>query len=134
MKVVFDTNVYISALVLPGSRADIALQRIIGGQDQLLLSRPILAELLDVLARKFSRDAEELSRVALFLDDLGTIVETTTTVHELADDPDNRILECAVDGGAHCVVTGDRRMLQLETWRGIRMMSLADYLGGLLPQ
>ena len=87
MKVVFDTNVYVSALVLPGSRADIALQRIIGGQDQLLLSRPILAELLDVLARKFSRDAEELSRVALFLDDLGTIVETSTIVNQLADEP-----------------------------------------------
>jgi uncharacterized protein len=134
VKVVFDTNVYISALVLPGSRADTALQRIVDGADELLLSRPILAELLEVLARKFSRDAEELSRVALLLDNLGAIVATSTTVTDLADEPDNRILECAIDGGADCVVTGDKKMLQLETWRGIQVMSLTDYLGGQLPQ
>ncbi|HET9766468.1 MAG TPA: putative toxin-antitoxin system toxin component, PIN family [Thermoanaerobaculia bacterium] len=128
MKVVFDTNVYVSALVFPGSRAEVALQRIIEGADELLLSRPILAELLDVLARKFSRNAEELSRVALFLDDLGRIVETTTMVNQLADEPDNRVLECAIDGGADCIVTGDKRMLELKTWRGVRCSSLADYL------
>jgi putative PIN family toxin of toxin-antitoxin system len=128
VKVVFDTNVYVSALVLPGSRADDALQRIVSGRDQLLLSRAILAELLDVLARKFSRDAEELSRVAVFLDELGTMIETTSTIEDLADDPDNRILECAIDGGAECVVTGDSAMLALKTWRGIRIMSLAGYL------
>ena len=128
MKVVFDTNIFVSALVLPGSRADAAVQRIVGGRDQLLFSRAILAELLDVLARKFSREAEELARVAVFLDELGSIVETTTTVQDLVDDPDNRILECALDGGAECVVTGDAAMLALKTWRGIRIMSLASYL------
>jgi len=128
VKVVFDTNIYVSALVLPGSRADSALQRIVSGPDQLLLSHAILAELLDVLARKFSRDAEELSRVAVFLDDLGSMIETTSTVEDLADDPDNRILECAIDGDADCVVTGDSAMLELKTWRGIRIMSLAGYL------
>jgi len=128
VKVVFDTNIYVSALVLPGSRADSALQRIVSGPDQLLLSHAILAELLDVLARKFSRDAEELSRVAVFLDDLCSMIETTSTVEDLADDPDNRILECAIDGDADCVVTGDSAMLELKTWRGIRIMSLAGYL------
>lgn len=128
MKVVFDTNIFVSALVLPGSRADDAMQRIVKGRDQLLFSRAMLAELLDVLARKFSRDAEELSRVAVFLDELGLMVETTTTVEDLADDPDNRILECALDGGAECVVTGDGAILALNTWRGIRIRSLASYL------
>ena len=53
---------------------------------------------------------------------------------DLADEPDNRILEYAIDGGADCVVTGDKKMLQLETWRGIQIMSLTDYLGRQLPQ
>ena len=128
MRVVFDTNIYVSALVLPGSRGDSALQRIVDGRDQLLLSRAILAELLGVLASKFSRNAEELSRVALFLDELGVLVETSTTVSELADEPDNRVLECALDGAAECIVTGDKTMLALARWRGIRLVSLADYL------
>ncbi|MGH8677819.1 MAG: PIN domain-containing protein [Burkholderiales bacterium] len=59
MKVVFDTNILVSALVFPGGRADIALRRIFEERDHLLHSRPILDELLGILARKFSRDAEE---------------------------------------------------------------------------
>ena len=51
MKVVFDTNVLVSALVFPGGRGEAALQRIVDEQDLLLLSRPILDELLGVLGR-----------------------------------------------------------------------------------
>jgi putative PIN family toxin of toxin-antitoxin system len=128
VKVVFDTNIYVSALVLPGSRAEDALRRVIEGHDHLLFSRPILDELLDVLARKFARDLEEISRVAVFLDDLGTVVETGDQVSDLADEPDNRILECALAGSADLVVTGDKRVLALKVWRGIAIVSLAEYL------
>ena len=128
MRVVFDTNIYVSALVLPGSRADAALQRVIAGSDRLLFSTAILDELLDVLARKFSRDAEELARVAVLLDGLAERVETHERVSQLADEPDNRVLECAMAGRAEAVVTGDKRMLALEHWRGIRLLSLAAYL------
>ena len=70
MKVVFDTNVLVSALVFPGGRSEEALRRIIEERDQLVISKPILDELLGILARKFSRDAEELAHVAVFLSNL----------------------------------------------------------------
>ena len=70
MRVVFDTNVFVSALVLPGGRADEALQRVIDGKDTLIVSKSILDELLSVLARKFARDREELARVAVFVSSL----------------------------------------------------------------
>jgi len=63
MKVVFDTNILVSALVFPGGRAEAALLRIIEEPDQLLLSKPILDELLGVLARKFSRATPRSWRV-----------------------------------------------------------------------
>jgi uncharacterized protein len=66
VRVVFDTNIYASAFVLPGSSADRAMQRIYDGQDTLLISKPILDELLTTLARKFSRDADALSHTALY--------------------------------------------------------------------
>ncbi|HEX2163874.1 MAG TPA: putative toxin-antitoxin system toxin component, PIN family [Thermoanaerobaculia bacterium] len=128
MKVVFDTNVYVSALVLSGSRGEEALARILQGRDRLLISKPILDELLGVLARKFSRDAEELARVAVFLDELAERVETGERLAVLSDEPDNRILECALAGGADAVVTGDKPMLALVAWRGIEILSLARYL------
>jgi len=114
VKVVFDTNVFVSALTLPGGRGDQALGRIIDGRDTLVFSKPILDELLSVLARKFARDREELARVAVFIAILGERVEPRDTLRVLEDEPDNRILECAVAANADLIVTGDRSMLSLE--------------------
>jgi putative PIN family toxin of toxin-antitoxin system len=130
VKVVFDTNILVSALVFPGGRGEAALVRILQEQDSLLLSKAILDELLGVLARKFSRDAEELARIAVFLADLATTVQPRQTLKIMKDDPDNRILECAVAGHADVIVTGDRALLDLQAFRGVRVVSLHDYLAG----
>jgi putative PIN family toxin of toxin-antitoxin system len=132
MKVVFDTNILVSALVFPGGRADIALRRIIEEKDQLLLSKPILDELLVILARKFSRDAEELAHVAVFLSDLSVVVKPRRKFAVLADEPDNRILECAVTGGADAIVTGDKALLAIKNFRKVKLLSLRDYLEEVL--
>ena len=128
MKVVFDTNVLVSALVFPGGRGEAALLRIVEEKDQLLLSKPILDELLGILARKFSRDAEELARVAVFLSELGISVRPRQKLHVVKDEPDNRVLECAVAGRADAIVTGDRALLELREFRGVRIVSLREYL------
>jgi putative PIN family toxin of toxin-antitoxin system len=128
LKVVFDTNVLVSALAFPGGRGEAALRRIIEEQDALLISRPILDELLGVLARKFARDGEELARIAVFLSDLAETVRPRARLKVVADDPDNRILECAVAGHADAIVTGDRALLALGTFRNIRLLTLAGYL------
>ena len=128
MRVVFDTNVLVSALVFPDGRADAAVRRIIEGKDDLILSTDILAEVLSVLARKFGRDKEELSRVAVILSEMAEVVEPTTRLHVFRDDPDNRILECAVAGKATAIVTGDKAMLALGEHAGVRLISLSAYL------
>jgi len=130
MKVVFDTNILVSALVFPGGRAEAALLRIIQEHDQLLLSKPILDELLGVLARKFSRDAEELARIAVFLSELALTVRPRQKLRVVVDDPDNRVLECALAGRADAIVTGDSALLELGEFRGVRVISLREYLGG----
>jgi len=45
------------------------------------------------------------------------------------DEPDNRILECAIEGNADAIVTGDRALLELRDYTGVRIISLGDYLG-----
>ena len=129
MRVVFDTNILVSALVFPGGRGEAALLRVIGERDQLLLSKPILDELLGVLAAKFSRDAEALARIAVFLSENATTVRPRRKLHVVKDDPDNRVLECAVAGRAEVIVTGDKELLDLGEYSGIRIRSLRDYLG-----
>jgi len=101
----------------------------VDGRDHLIVSRPMINELLDVLARKFLREAEELARVAVFVADLGEMIETRRRkLRVLTDDADNRILECAVAGGAEAIVTGDRAMLKLRKFRAIRILALREYL------
>jgi putative PIN family toxin of toxin-antitoxin system len=128
VRVVFDTNILVSALAFPGGRGEAALQRIIEEQDELVLSKPILDELLGILARKFSRDAEELARVAILLSTLATFVRPRRKLRVVNDDPDNRVLECALTGRAQAIVTGDRVLLALDNFRGVRLLSLREYL------
>jgi putative PIN family toxin of toxin-antitoxin system len=128
MRVVFDTNVLVSALVFPDGRADAAVRGILEGKDDLVLSTDILREVLSVLARKFGRDKEELSRVAVILSEMAEVVEPTIRLKVFRDDPDNRILECAVAGKAITIVTGDKAMLALGEHAGVRLISLSAYL------
>jgi putative PIN family toxin of toxin-antitoxin system len=128
VKVAFDTNVLVSALVFPGGRGEAALQRIVEEKDRLLLSKPILDELLGILGRKFARDAEALSHIAVFLTELSLAVRPRHRLHEVKDEPDNRILECAVAGNAGVIVTGDRALLAVGEYRGVRIVGLREYL------
>ena len=129
MRVVFDTNVFISALTLPGGRADDAIIKIIDSEDTLVISREIIDEVLTVLARKFSKDAEALSRVAVNLAGIGGLVSPSEKLVVLDDEADNRILECAVAGRAEAIVTGDKAMLMLKRYQDIKIITLSGYLG-----
>jgi putative PIN family toxin of toxin-antitoxin system len=84
--------------------------------------------MLATLARKFSRDAEELAHVAVFISDIATIVHPRRRLAIVKDEPDNRVLECALTGRAEAIVTGKRELLALKDCRGVRLLSLREYL------
>lgn len=128
MRVVFDTNILVAALVFPGGQGEAALRRIMEESDQLVLSRPILDELLDVLGRKFARDVEELAHVAVFFSELAVVVAPKRRLRVVKDESDNRILECAAAGRAEAIVTGDKALLALKQFRNIPVMTLRSYL------
>ena len=92
MRVVFDTNIFISALAVPGGMAEKAVSRVIEGRDELVISHDIIKEVLSVLSSKFGRDREALSHVAVILSELGDLVKPKQMVRVLRDDPDNLIL------------------------------------------
>ena len=128
MRVVFDTNIFISAFAIPGGMAEKAVLRIIEGRDELVISSATIKETLSVLSLKFGRDREALSHVAVILSDMGEWVEPKQTVRVLKDDPDNRILECASFGKADIIVTGDKEMLRLGEFNQVKILSLRNYL------
>jgi uncharacterized protein len=134
VRVVFDSNVLISALTLPGGQGDRALTAVLEGGATLILCKPILAEVLRVLSAKFARNAEELARVAVFLGDLAEWVEPRSTLALLKDEPDNRILECAVAAGVGHIVTGDRAMLVLKRVGDTDIITLRSFLERVVAQ
>jgi putative PIN family toxin of toxin-antitoxin system len=81
-----------------------------------------------VLSIKFHRDREAISHVAFYLSDLARMAKPTRKIRLFKDDPDNRILECAVSGRADVMVTGDKEMLKLGEYEGIKIIRLKDYL------
>jgi putative PIN family toxin of toxin-antitoxin system len=128
LKAVFDTNIFVSALAIPGGQAERAIDLVIDVRVNLCISKDIIHEVLGELAQKFSKGPEELSRTAVFLSELGELIIPREKLAVLDDEPDNRILECAVTGHADVIVTGDRAMLNLKKYSGIRILSLRQFL------
>lgn len=127
MRVVADTNVYLSALLFGGPPEEIInLAR--QGPVQLLVSASILLELSAVLKAKFDwRDAEVADAIRT-IGYRSTLVKPQVVLEEIEDDPDNRVLECAVDGKADYVVSGDHHLLDLQSYGGIRILKAMDLL------
>jgi uncharacterized protein len=128
LKAVFDTNIFVSALAIPGGQAERAIDLVLDARVNLCISREIIHEVLGVLAQKFSKGPEELSRTAMFLSELAELIVPRKKLAVLDDEPDNRILECAVTGHADILVTGDRAMLNLKKYQEIRILSLRQFL------
>ncbi len=128
MKLVFDSNIFISAFVIPNSKAEKAILQVLEGNDSLIISRDIIDEILSVLSDKFYRDSEAISHTALYLSDIAQIVEPNRKIHIFKDEPDNRVLECALEGKADAIITGDKAMLKLKEFEGIKIISLKEYL------
>ncbi len=128
MKAVFDTNIFVSALAIPGGQAERAIDLVIDARVSLCISKEIIHEVLGVLAQKFSKGTEELSRTAVFLSELAELTVPRKKLAVLGDEPDDRILECAVKGHADVTVTGDRAMLNLRKYQEIRILSLRQFL------
>ena len=128
IRVVADTNVYISALMfggLPGAFLDLGLN----GVFQLILSKALLDELDEKLRRKFSVSEEDARFVRVRLENAGLVVEPQVVLNIVSDDPDdNRILECAVDGRADAIVSGDRHLLRLGVYSRIPIMTTRQFL------
>lgn len=128
MLLVFDTNVYVSAYVVPGSKSELAFRLALRGAFDLAASEAILTELREKLASKFGLTESELSRVERTIRSAATIVEPETKLDVLADEPDNRILECAIAVQASAIVTGDRHLLALGAYEGVGIMTVAELL------
>ncbi len=131
LRVVADSNVYISALNF-GGVPDRVLALARRGRVQIFVSKPILDEIEGVLKRKFgwppSRAREALTAIRKFASEVKA-GERVAAVDK--DEPDNRILECAVAAKATVVVSGDSHLRTLGCFRKIRILSPKAFLDAI---
>jgi putative PIN family toxin of toxin-antitoxin system len=128
MKVVFDTNVYVSAFLIPGSLAEDAFLHIQRKHAILSTSIPILTETARVLRTKFHQTEQDITATLKLIGRAATVVTPSVKIMVLEDIPDNRILECALEAGADLIVTGDRHLLRLKKFQDVAIVRVADFV------
>ena len=130
LRVVLDTNLLVSRLLLPRSQVAQAID-IISASGRLLMSDATLEELADVLSRrKFDRYVSVADRQE-FIGRLAFLVQMTPILRQFQacrDPKDDKFLDVAVNGGATVLLTGDGDLLKLDPFAGVRIRPLAGWL------
>ena len=129
MKVVLDTNIYISAVLFGGNCEEIlrlATQR----SFEIIISKSIVLEIEAVLKEKFKWSKKQVSETLAYIKNISTLSKPNISISVIKEDPsDNKIIECAIFVGANYIVTGDKNhLLPLKEYKGIKIVSPSEFL------
>ena len=128
LRVVLDTNIFISALHSPNGSSGCAWRLARKRQYQLVTSPYIIAEVADILRRHFLWGEEKIVRRLKQLSRASDIIQPTTSIQIVRDPKDDAIIECAVDGQADMIVSLDKDLLALKAYSNIPIMHVIDLL------
>ena len=130
IRFVFDTNVVISALLLKQSVSRRAFDKA-RRMGRLLISEITIEELDRVLKRqkfkKYVTEEERMEFITAFVRE-GHLIDITERVNVCRDPDDNKFLELALSGGATYIISGDKDLLALHPFRGIAVLTPAQFL------
>ena len=128
IRAVLDTNVLVSAFARPRGRVAPLWRAAQTRRYRLLLSPAIVREVARVLREDFLWEASHVLHQLKRLSKKGEIIIPKVTVDIIHDDPaDNRILECGIAGHADVIVSGDRHLLKLKSYKGIPVVRPIDF-------
>jgi uncharacterized protein len=133
MRVVADTNIFISALMfggLPGSFLDLAFLPAF-----TLVTSPVLLDELDEKLRlKFGLSSADADFIRSKLEANADLINTVETLAIVKADPDDdRVLECAIAGRADYIVSGDGHLLKLGSYGGIPILTVRQFIDKIEP-
>lgn len=131
-RVVLDTNVVISALIVPVGKPAQIFKHL--DDLTLLTSEPILIEVQRVLhypriQKRYSLSDETVNLYLERVREVSTLVKVEREVSVIKDDPDgDKFLACAVDGKAEYIVSGDPHLLKIGEYEGIKIVAPSYFL------
>lgn len=130
MRIIIDTNIFVSGLLgSPSCRKIYSLFK--ENKFILIISEILFEELKFVIERpKFHLliDNEERKEVILFIKYRAIFIKPEEKINICRDIKDNKILECALKAKANLIVTGDKDLLTLKTFRGIPIIKPKDFI------
>jgi len=127
LKAVLNNTVHISAIIKGGPGATKLGDALEAGRFIVIISEPILSEMVDVLRTK-GADEEKICSLEQTLRAYGILVEPTEKIYACRDAEDNKFLEAAVAGNADYIVTADKDLLSLSLFRGIPIVTVRKFL------
>jgi|ERR1035437_2211467 putative PIN family toxin of toxin-antitoxin system len=129
MIVVIDTNVWVSALHFASNRGTprLAIEKAVH-KDTVAICRPIEDELLHILTGKFGWKAADVAAAIEAVLPFPLRTKISGSLRVCRDPNDDMILECAVAAGAQFIVSDDKDLLVLGSYRGIRIVTPAEFL------
>lgn len=128
LKVVLDTNVIVSGLNFPTSNPAKILLLVASGEVANFTSRHIVNETRRILVDKFFWTHEEAEAAEVWLKTFSKSVTPKNRISVIVDDPDNRILECAEEGQADFIISGDHHLTDLEDYQGIKIVAPSTFI------
>lgn len=128
-KIVIDTNVLVSALGWNGPERKV-LKHCYEGFFELFISAQMVEELKRVLSyEKLGFSLEEQEEFLVLISEIAALVDPNEHIDAIKEKPsDNRVLECACAGKVEAIVSGDRHLLQLREFRGIKILRAPELL------
>jgi len=126
--VLFDTNIYISAILFGGKPKElITLAR--SGELEVVISEHILWEIREVLSRKFKVPETRLNAIEHDVLNLAKLIHVSSELDVISQNAaDNKILACAVDGHVDAIITGDNHLLSLEKYQNILILTPQKFI------
>ena len=124
-RVILDTNVLLSRLLLPDSKTARVVRRFLD-RVQPIVSEETLGELAETLARpKFDPYVSRQDRQRFFelFARVAEWVPVTTTIRLCRDPKDDKFLGLAVDGNADWIITGDKDLLELSPFHSTLILT-----------
>ncbi len=129
MIIVLDTNVIVSGILRPYSKAASILRLVATGAITLAYDLRIFSEYRDVLNRpKFTFAKEDVDAFLDQVDKEGVLVSVMPLKFRLPDPEDESFLEVALAGKATAIVTGNKRHFPKKECEGTRILSPAEFL------
>ena len=130
MKVVIDTNIWISYLL--GSLLQGMDEKILSKEIKVVVSEEMLKELSEVASRPKFKNILTVRRIKeLFslLDSYAIVVSPSQKVNACRDEKDNFLLEIALEGKADYLITGDEDLLVLDPFHNTKIVKPKDFEG-----